>query len=173
MKFDLDTLIKILGKAQTENSSGEVKFQQSYLYQNVFLPISQGRNVWVKDLDFSQFTSSDIIDLDEYLGDTLIFHCLGFYMCLPLCGGKGSALSRWPWSIKVICGPQQNCSFIPFPMYQRADICVWDAIPCPDATAYIRCPVCRHTLCQCQTTTTIFFWNKIRSNCRFGRCWPE
>ena len=29
MKFDLDTLIKILGKAQTENSSGEVKFQQS------------------------------------------------------------------------------------------------------------------------------------------------
>lgn len=94
--------------------------------------------------------------------DTLYphFHCLGFYMCLPLCGGKGSALSRWPWSIKVICGPQQNCSFIPFPMYQRADICVWDAIPCPDATAYIRCPVCRHTLCQCQTTTTIFSGTK-------------
>lgn len=38
MKFDLDTLIKILGKAQPENSFGEVKLQQSYLYQNVFLP---------------------------------------------------------------------------------------------------------------------------------------
>ena len=69
MKFDLETLIKILGKAQPENSSGEVRLQQRYLYQNVFLPISQGRNVWVKDLDFSQFTSSDIIDLDEYLDD--------------------------------------------------------------------------------------------------------
>lgn len=69
MKFDLETLIKILGKEQPENSSGEVRLQQRYLYQNVFLPISQGRNVWVKDLDFSQFTSSDIIDLDEYLDD--------------------------------------------------------------------------------------------------------
>lgn len=69
MKFDLETLIKILGKSQPENSSGEVKLQQSYLYQNVFLPISQGRNVLVKDLDFSQFTSSDIINLDEYLDD--------------------------------------------------------------------------------------------------------
>ena len=69
MKFDLDTLIKILGEAQTENSSGKVQIQPSYLYQNVFLPISQGRNVRVKDLDFSQFSASDITDLDGYLDD--------------------------------------------------------------------------------------------------------
>ena len=52
--------------------------------------------------------------------------------------------------------PATKLFFILFPMCQRADICVWDAIPCPDATACIRYPVCRHTLCRCRTTMTIF-----------------
>ena len=65
------TVMESEDKFPTELSCEEaaISAPQSMAANLTAASISQGRNVWVKDLDFSQFTSSDIIDLDEYLGD--------------------------------------------------------------------------------------------------------
>lgn len=71
MEIRLDVLLDALEKTEERKFSLDEEIKKNYIYQKVFRVMAQGKEIRVKDLDFSRFTVDDIMQVSEYAEETV------------------------------------------------------------------------------------------------------